>query len=127
MRYAGPREAVFHALVRRNYGCTHFIVGRDHAGVSDYYKLYEAQSLSKKYEKELGIKILGMKGPFYCNLCENIVTENTCPHIKSKVNNIEEISGTKIRSMLLGKSKIDKKFLRPDLMKHIKNLNLLIG
>ena len=127
MRYAGPREAVFHALIRKNYGCTHFIVGRDHAGVSNYYKIYEAQDLSKKMEAELGIKILDMKGPFYCNLCEGIVTENTCPHKQLSGSHIEEVSGTKIRSMLRGKSKIDKKFLRPDLFKKLKNLNLFIG
>ena len=127
MRYAGPREAVFHALIRKNYGCTHFIVGRDHAGVSNYYKIYEAQDLSKKMEKELGIKILDIKGPYFCNICEAIVTENTCPHKSLRGNHIEEVSGTNIRSMLQGKSKIDKKFLRPDLHKTLENLNLFIG
>lgn len=127
MRYAGPREALFHALIRKNYGCTHFIVGRDHAGVSNYYKKYEAQILAKKYENELGIKILDMKGPFYCNLCENIVSENTCPHITSNEKYTEEISGTKIRAMIAGKIKIDKKFLRADLLKKIQSQNLFIG
>ena len=80
-RYAGPREAVFHALVRRNYGGTHMVVGRDHAGVVDYYGKYDSQALCKKFETELNIKILAFQAPHFCSRCDGIVTEKTCPHV----------------------------------------------
>lgn len=96
MHYAGPREAILHAIVRRNYGCTHFIVGRDHAGVGDHYDKYEAQELAKN-TKGLGIEILGLKSPFYCVVCGDVVTENTCPH---HYRHSREISGTIIRKRL---------------------------
>lgn len=115
MRYAGPREAVFHALIRRNFGCTHFIVGRDHAGVGNFYKEYEAQKLCLKLQKKIGIKILAFKGPYYCNKCEGIVTENTCPHKSQKKSCTIEISGTKIRAMLKGEKKVNTKFIRKDI------------
>ena len=66
MFYAGPREAILHAIIRKNYGCTHFVGGRDHAGVSNFYGEYEAHSLVKKFEKRIGIKIIRFKGPFFC-------------------------------------------------------------
>ncbi len=119
MRYAGPREAIFHAIIRRNFGCTHFIVGRDHAGVGKFYKEYEAQDLCIKMEKQLGIKILAFKGPYYCTKCENIVTENTCSHKQQKKSCTNEISGTKIRAMIKGKKKINTNFLRKDIAKLI--------
>ena len=115
MRYAGPREALFHAIIRRNFGCTHFIVGRDHAGVEQFYKEYEAQELCLKMEKKLGIKILPFKGPYFCKKCDTIVTENSCPHKSEKKTCTLEISGTKIRAMLKGEKKIDTKFLRKDI------------
>ena len=126
MRYAGPREAVFHSIIRKNYGCTHFIVGRDHAGVEDYYEEYEAQNLCKKLETELGIKILDMKGPYFCSICDGIVTENTCPHKEKEINSTKEISGTKIRSMLQGREEISKFFLRPEIVRSIGNVKLFI-
>jgi sulfate adenylyltransferase len=97
MRYAGPREAIFHAIIRRNLGCTHFIIGRDHAGVGDYYGKYAAHELAKEVLKKgnLGIELLLLKEPYYCNICEQIVSENCCAH-----DDIIKISGTKIREML---------------------------
>ena len=95
MRYAGPREAIFHAIIRRNYGCTHFIVGRDHAGVGNYYGKYDAHKLCDQFN-DLGIKILALKGPYYCRKCKTIVTENSCPHGEKHSLNI---SGTQIRKM----------------------------
>lgn len=99
MRYAGPREAIFHAIIRRNLGCTHFIIGRDHAGVGDYYGKYEAHELAGRIiaEYDLGITLLLLSEPFYCHRCEQIVSDNTCGH---DVLVTEKISGTKIRALL---------------------------
>jgi sulfate adenylyltransferase len=98
MRYAGPREAVFHAIIRRNYGCTHFIVGRDHAGVGDWYGLYDAHDLTRQFDGDLGIEIMRLKGPFFCSKCDCIATESTCPH--SDTEFVTHISGTVMRMML---------------------------
>lgn len=122
MRYAGPREAVFHAIIRRNLGCTHFIIGRDHAGVGGYYGSYEAHALAAKLaeENDLGIELLLLREPYYCKKCGQIVSDKHCSHYDS---NRVEISGTIIRKYINNGYIPDEIMMRKEVFEAILSCN----
>jgi sulfate adenylyltransferase len=121
MRYAGPREAIFHALIRKNLGCTHFIIGRDHAGVGGFYGAYDAHRLARELMKthDLGIGLMLMNEPYYCKKCGFVVSSKNCAH---ETTHRVEISGTRIRECIESGEFPDAMLMRPEISEELLKL-----
>jgi len=118
MRYAGPREALLHALFRQNYGCSHLIVGRDHAGVGDYYGAFDAQKIFDEIPKgSLETVNMNIDWTFWCNKCGGMASQRTCPHTK---DDRILLSGTKVRAMLSEDKDLPVEFSRPEVANVLK-------
>lgn len=116
MRYAGPKEAIFHAIIRKNFGCSHFIVGRDHAGVGNYYAPYAAQEIFSDFP-DLGIVPLFFPSVFYCTRCGSVTNEEACPHDATcRV----QFSGTKVREIFCSEGKLPGELMRPEVAEVVK-------
>ena len=115
MQYAGPKEAIHHAIMRKNFGCSHFIVGRDHAGVGNYYHPFAAHEIFKEYD-DLEIKPLFFPAFYYCKMCLTYANERNCPHGPEFR---EELSGTKMRKMVSSSEMPAKHLMRPEVAKTI--------
>jgi sulfate adenylyltransferase len=114
MRYAGPREALLHALFRQNFGCSHLVVGRDHAGVGDYYGPFDAHHIFDEIpEGSLKTQALKIDITFYCNRCDGMATGRTCPH---GADDRLQISGTRLREMFANHEKVPSEFSRPEVI-----------
>jgi sulfate adenylyltransferase len=119
MRYAGPKEAIHHAIMRKNFGCSHFIVGRDHAGIEDYYRPFAAQEIFIDYP-DLGIQPIFFPAFYYCKKCLSYANERTCPH---GLEFREELSGTKMRKMVVSGEIPAENLIRPEIAKLIMSFN----